>query len=133
MINKEKELFDFVKSKYLPDLKESDYKFSKYDCYSEKLKLDIELKCRATHYDDLLIEKAKYDALIERSKNHGTKAFYINSTPSGVFVFNLSALEEPQWEDRMMPKTSHFSDREKIVKCVGYINIKEARKIYEQV
>jgi hypothetical protein len=48
-------------------------------------------------------------------------------------VFNLSALEEPQWEDRMMPKTSHFSDREKIVKCVGYINIKEARKIYEQV
>ena len=133
MINKEKELFDFVKSKYLPDLKESDYKFSKYDCYSEKFKLDIELKCRATHYDDLLIEKAKYDALIERSKNHGTKAFYINSTPSGVFVFNLSALQEPEWEDRMMPKTSHFSDREKIVKCVGYINIKEAKKIYEQV
>ena len=133
MINKEKELFDFVKSKYLPDLKESDYKFSKYDCYSEKFKLDIELKCRATHYDDLLIEKAKYDALIERSKNHGTKAFYINSTPSGVFVFNLSTLEEPQWEDRMMPKTSQFSDREKIVKCVGYINIKEAKKIYEQV
>ena len=119
MISKEEELFDFVKSKYLPDLKESEYKYSKYDCYSEKFKLDIELKCRATHYDDLLIEKSKYDALIMRSKNHGTKAFYINSTPSGVFVFNLSALEEPQWEDRMMPKTSHFSDREKIVKCVG--------------
>ena len=133
MISKEEELFDFVKSKYLPDLKESEYKFSKYDCYSEKFKLDIELKCRATHYDDLLIEKAKYDALILRSKNHGTKAFYINSTPSGVFVFNLSALEEPQWEDRMMPKTSHFSDREKIVKCVGYINISRAKKVYEQV
>jgi hypothetical protein len=133
MISKEEELFDFVKSKYLPDLKESEYKYSKYDCYSEKFKLDIELKCRATHYDDLLIEKAKYDALIMRSKNHGTKAFYINSTPSGVFVFNLSALEEPQWEDRMMPKTSHFSDREKIVKCVGYINISRAKKVYEQV
>jgi hypothetical protein len=133
MISKEEELFDFVKSKYLPDLKESEYKYSKYDCYSEKFKLDIELKCRATHYDDLLIEKAKYDALILRSKNHGTKAFYINSTPSGVFVFNLSALEEPQWEDRMMPKTSHFSDREKIVKCVGYINISRAKKVYEQV
>ena len=131
MISKEKELFDFIKERFLPDLMESDDKFSKYDCYSEKFKLDIELKCRKTHYDDLVIEKPKYDYLIGRALKFNTKAFYVNSTPQGVFVFNLSILPEPEWEERMLPKTSHFSDREKISKCVGYLNVSKARKIYE--
>jgi len=133
MISKEKELFEFIKSKFIPDLLESDDKFSKYDCYSEKLRLDIELKCRQTHYDELLIEKTKYDYLLSRAHRFNTRAFYINSTPIGVYAFNLSALEEPEWEVRLMPKTSHFSNREKVEKVVGYINVKDARKIYEQI
>ena len=131
MISKEKELFEFIKGKFIPDLKNSNDKFSKYDCYSEEFKLDIELKCRQTHYDDLLIEKAKYDYLVSRGKKFNTKAFYINSTPKGVYIFNLTTLSEPVWEDRMMPKTSHFSNRNKIIKKVGYINVSNARKIYE--
>ena len=129
MIKNEKELFDFLKSDFLPDLEESDDKFSKYDCFSERYKLDIELKCRATHYDDLLIEKIKYDYLLGRAQKFGTKAFYINSTPNGVYAFNLSAIDSPEWENRLMPRTSHFSNREKIEKCVGYISISKARKI----
>lgn len=130
MITKESELFEFIKGRFIPDLRESDDKFSKYDCYSEKFRLDIELKCRQTHYDDLLIEKAKYDYLVSRAQRFNTKAFYVNSTPNGVYVFNLSTLPEPKWEDRMMPKTSHFSNRSKVSKEVGYINVSSARKIY---
>lgn len=133
MISKEKDLFEFLKVRYIPDLRDSDDKFSKYDCYSEELKLDIELKCRKTHYDNLLIEKSKYDYLVSRSARFNTRAFYVNSTPDGVYAFNLSSLPEPEWEDRMMPKTSHFSDRNKVIKKVGYINVSKARKIYEGI
>tara|TARA_R110001592_G_scaffold42649_4_gene138461 strand:- start:387 stop:788 length:402 start_codon:yes stop_codon:yes gene_type:complete len=133
VISKEKELFEFIKGKFIPDLKNSDDKFSKYDCYSEQFKLDIELKCRQKHYDDLLIEKSKYKYLVSRAERFKTKAFYINSTPNGVYVFNLSGIEEPIWEERRMPKTSHFSNRDKIIKEVGYINISNAKEIYEQV
>lgn len=94
--------------------------------------MDIELKCRNKHYDELLIEKDKYDALIKRSKEFGTTPMYINSTPNGIFVFNLGKVPEPQWEDKGgLPTTSHFSDRRKIVKTVGFLPTYLANKINE--
>ncbi len=133
MISEEKELFEFIRNRYLPDLKQSEYKYSKYDCYSERFKLDIELKCRTSHYDTLLIEKAKYDFLMQRAQRFGTRPFYINSTPKGIYVFNLSKMEEPNWENQRMPRTSHFEDKNLIVKCVGFLNTSKGTKIYEQV
>lgn len=123
----ETELFEFLQKK-IPDLKLSEFKYSKYDCYSEKNNIDIELKCRRTHYDDLLIEKAKYDALIKRSNNFNTKPFYINSTPEGIWAFDLSKFS-PKWEERRMPRTTDFSNNNKINKEVGYLNINEGKKI----
>ena len=68
--------------------------------------MDIELKCRNKHYDDLIIEKDKYDALIRRAKQYETTPFYINSTPQGIYVFNLSKIDEHIWEDmKGLPKT----------------------------
>lgn len=94
--------------------------------------MDIELKCRNKHYDELLIEKDKYDALLKRSEEFGTTPIYINSTPDGIFVFNLGKLPEPKWEDKGgMPTTSHFSDRRKIVKTVGFLPVYLATKINE--
>lgn len=133
IVSKEKELFDFIRVRYLPDLKQSEYKYSKYDCYSERYKLDIELKCRTSHYETLLIEKAKYDFLKQRAARFGTRPFYINSTPKGIYVFNLETLEEPQWEDKPMPKTSHFENTNTVMKRVGFIEVSKATKIYEQV
>lgn len=129
MIKYERELFNLIKEKIADDLKVSEHKMSKYDCYSLSQNSDIELKCRNLHYDDLLIEKAKYDALIERATMFGTIPVYINSTPNGVWSFRLSELPEPTWEERRMPKTTHFTNNNMIVKMVGYYNISLGKNI----
>ena len=77
---RELDLFNILRATYVIDLKESDDQFSRFDCYSLKYKMDIELKCRNKHYDELLIEKDKYDALMKRSEKFGTTPMYINST-----------------------------------------------------
>lgn len=106
----------------------SEYKFSKYDCYSEKYKLDIELKCRRAHYDNLLIEWIKYDALMQRAQNFNTKPLYINYTPAGIWAFYLSEFS-PEWEDRDMPRTTDFSNNGRISKRVGYLSIDKGKKL----
>lgn len=131
MIKYERELFNLIKERIADDLKVSEHKMSKYDCYSLAHNSDIELKCRNLHYDDLLIEKAKYDALIERATMFGTVPVYINSTPNGVWSFRLSELPEPSWEERRMPKTTHFTNNNMIVKMVGYYNISLGKDITE--
>lgn len=120
---KEQELFDALKDRVIKDLTKSEFTMSKYDCYSEKHGMDIELKCRYTHYDTLVIEKAKYDALMERASIFGFKPVYINSTPEGVWVFKIDELPEPSWSNRSMPKTTEFHNRNFVSKQVGYYDI----------
>ena len=124
----EDKLFDHLKNNYLSDLEWSEGQYSHYDCYSLETGVDIELKCRNKHYDDLLIEKAKYDKLIARANKFGTLAVYISQTPQGIYAFNISKLTEPVWETRGMPKTSHFNQRQFVDKVVGYLNIKDSKE-----
>ncbi len=123
MFSHEEYLFAALKESFLPDLKSSEAATSRYDCYSLIHNIDIELKCRKKHYDDLVIEKGKYDALVSRALNFGTLPVYINSTPKGVWAFRLLDIGEPVWETRSMPKTSEFSQRQFIEKVVGYYHI----------
>lgn len=129
MIKYERELFKLIKERLAPDLELSEHPMSKYDCYSISYNADIELKCRNRHYNDLVIEKIKYDALIARASMFGTVPIYINSTPDGVWSFHLAELQEPAWEQRHMPKTTHFADNNMIVKIVGYYNISQGKNI----
>ncbi len=118
----EKEFFSLVK-KIIPDLKETST-FSYKDGYSDDLKLTIELKCRRRHYDYLLIERSKYKQLLRNKRMR-----YINSTPEGIFSFNLSKIEEPNWWIEEMPASTDFSRSQRINKEVGYLNIKDAKNI----
>ena len=124
----EKDLFDHLKSNYIPDLQWSEGEYSHHDCYSIEYYCDIELKCRNKHYDDLLIEKYKYNKLIARARKFETIPVYICQTPEGIYAFNLYKLYEPQWEVRGMPKTSHFNQRQFVDKEVGYFNISKAKR-----
>jgi Holliday junction resolvase len=124
----EQELFEFLKENYLPDLKMSDEPMSHWDCYSAKYYYDIELKCRRAHYDDLLIEKMKYDNLLNRSKRFGTIPVYINSTPVGIYVFKLNEVDI-SWETKKMPATTDFTRKEKVDKVVGFLNLTKAKKL----
>jgi hypothetical protein len=133
MFIKEQQLFEALKNSFIPDLEKSENPMDRYDCYSLAHNIDIELKCRRKHYDDLLIEKKKYDALLLRASNFGTDPVYINSTPSGVWVFRLTVVPEPEWETRGMPKTSEFRQRQFIDKVVGYYNVVKGTEITDKL
>ena len=115
------------------DLEKSESQYSRFDCFSAKWKMDIELKCRRTHYDELLIEKDKYDALIARAEKFGTRPFYINSTPEGIYAFNLQEFTDIKWEMKGgLPKTTDFYDNRRIVKEVGFLPVAQATQLNEE-
>ena len=118
----ENQLFDLIKS-VIPDLKSTD-QYSYRDAYSPKYDLTIELKCRQKHYDFLLIEKIKYDKLIKHNRVR-----YINSTPIGIFSFDLKKIQEPTWYEYVLPKETEFYNRNKIPKIVGMLTISQAEDL----
>ncbi len=120
----EQQLFDFIKDNFINDLNPSEYSTSRYDCFSERYQMDIELKCRRKHYEGLIIEKGKYDALMHRCKTYGTIPVYIKSTPEGVWGFYLQQFDLV-WEHRDLPKQTDFSRREKISKEISYLPVLE--------
>ena len=125
----ESDLFDLLKNGFISDLKKSEDQFSRWDCVSHKFTYRIELKCRKTHYDKLMLERDKYFALILSYVETGYKPLYINSTPKGVYVFDLSELN-PEWTtDTRMPKTTDFDNNNRVEKTYTLLKIKNAKKI----
>ena len=123
---KEIELFDYLKTFLYPDLEKSIGIFDSFDCISKQAGHYIELKCRATHYPTLLIEEVKYRKLITQSAERDLIPFYINSTPLGVFSFDLMDLAEPIWEVKYLPATTQFGRSGKVDKLIGYLPVEEA-------
>ena len=119
----EKELFDYLKENKFPDLTKSEGTYDSFDCISDEAGFYIELKCRHTHYPDLLIEKSKYDRLILEAKYRSLEPWYINSTPAGKWGFDLFKVPEPTWSERWMPATTEFANTRKIRKTVGFLHL----------
>lgn len=122
-------LFEFLKLNLYPDLEKAPGIFDAFDCTSEKAGHFIELKCRQTHYPTLLIEQQKYRKLITQSYHRELLPFYINSTPLGIFSFDLTEMDEPEWFHMQMPATTEFAKTEKIDKIVGYLPLEEAVRL----
>jgi len=116
----EDNLYDFLYNWY-KDLIRPEDQYSVWDCYSESRNIYMELKCRRTHYDKLLIEKSKYDRLNKAAEARGMLPVYICSTPRGIWGFSLPKYEI-SWEDREMPATTDFDNQRTITKTVGYLN-----------
>jgi len=123
---KEIELFEYLKESLYPDLVKSEGIYDAFDCISATAGHYIELKCRYTHYDTLLIEEMKYRKLITQAAERDLIPFYINSTPKGVFSFDLMDVPEPEWSVGWMPATTEFSRNHKMEKLVGYLPLDEA-------
>lgn len=87
----------------------------------------VEMKCRRTHYDTLLIEKKKWDYLAEIRARTGARTLYINATPLGVYEFDLGAINAPEWLTKTLPVKTDFANPGQISKEVGFLNIKDAR------
>ena len=93
---KEKDLFEWLNTNYYKSLVNSKNPISRWDCYDIETQNRIELKCRRKHYDTLILEKKKFDALILESNKNFDIPIYINSTPNGIYLFNLNKIE-PKW------------------------------------
>lgn len=121
----ESELFNYLLNCCYPDLVKAKSQLSRWDCYSQNKYHRIELKCRGKHYPTLLIERKKYDAMINKCNENLDIPIYICSTPKGIYKFNLY-LVEPKWEVQYQPKTTQFSNNNKIPKEVAMLPIIDA-------
>ncbi len=120
---KEADLFEHLKASHFPDLIKSEGTFDSFDCISDEKKYYIELKCRHTHYPDLLIEESKYNRLVSEAKERELSPWYINSTPEGVYAFDLTRVPQPTWSERWMPATTEFANTSKKIKLVGFLHL----------
>ena len=126
----EEELFDQL-SELIPDLKKAENEYSTFDCTSKILNAYIELKCRHTHYSTLLIEKSKYDRLVDEARSKLMAPLYINSTPEGVWSFNLDKFDDLVWTDQdNLPATTEFDNKEKVTKAVSFLPIEKGDRLF---
>jgi len=123
-------LFTFLRDGFYSDLEKAPGIYDAFDCISKQAGHYIELKCRATHYNTLLIEEMKYRKLITQAAERDLVPFYINSTPAGIFSFDLLDLPEPVWFNHQMPATPEFDRVEKVEKLVGYLPLEEAVRLW---
>jgi hypothetical protein len=126
---KEIDLFNYLKENVYFDLVKSKNQMSRWDCYSPATGHRIELKCRTRHFDTLLLEKKKYIAMIEECEKHLDIPIYINSTPKGVFSFNLHNIEPTFETNTKNPATTQFYNTQRIEKEVAYLEINQALKL----
>jgi hypothetical protein len=120
----EQSLFDYIKSTYLEDLQKSEHTYEYIDATSTGYRLTIELKCRTTHYDELILEKDKYESLMDRANDLGFTPFYINSTPKGIYAFNLRKITVT-WITKRLP-SSTFYEAQEIDKKIALLHIEKA-------
>ena len=121
----EQQLFDHLVNCCYPDLVMAKNKMSRWDCYSPSTYHRIELKCRTKHYDTLVLEKKKYDAMLEVCTKHLDLPMYICSTPKGVYRYNLFLIK-PKWESGYFKKTTNFSNNNYIPKMVTMLPVIDA-------
>lgn len=122
---KEKDLFEYLSACCYTDLLKARKQMSRWDCYSPETFHRIELKCRGVHYDTLLIERKKYDAMINKCNDNLDIPMYINSTPKGVYRFNLYIVK-PIWKIQYHNKTTQFANTSKIPKEIAMLDVKDA-------
>jgi len=128
----EQKLLTHLAATSVPNLERMEYGFSHWDCTSfyelpfGRVDFILELKCRETHYPEMLIEQAKYDWLIEEAGKRSARPAYINWTPKGIFAWDLYRVKEPIWAPRLMPATTQFDNTQEIVKVVGFLPVADA-------
>jgi hypothetical protein len=119
----EEELFKLLKKRYI-NLEKIEDQFSTIDSYDASTDIHYELKCRYQHYDNLIIEKKKYLALLDKRES-----YYVCSTPKGIYMFPIKELEEPVWRIKYLPRHTEFNNTNFIEKEVGELSIKKALEL----
>ncbi len=121
----------WLRDHYYPDLRLHGSQYSSYDAWSYEFRIQVELKVRATHYDELILEKPKYNALIRLADMNNLRPVYICATPQGVWEFNLRTIPLNWVIMDNLPKTTYWPANAPIAKTVALLPVKEARRLGE--
>tara|TARA_R110002020_G_scaffold270841_2_gene486117 strand:- start:767 stop:1213 length:447 start_codon:yes stop_codon:yes gene_type:complete len=128
---KEKELYimNKVNQELKYNLKEANYKYSRFDAYDDNY--IAEIKFREKDYDRVLIEFDKYTFNKEYAKYNQKYFLYIIAVPKPkkrIYIYNITEIDNKtsnfyrwNWTDKM-PKQTEFKNTEKDWKYVGYID-----------
>lgn len=120
----EEQLFNALKQA-IPDLAKSEWTYDRKDAKSPRNKAVYELKCRNQHYPTMLIEKDKYEALKVYSNPN-----YINSTPKGIYNWDLTTITIKEWKKEWHSCTTKFANNDKkCLKDVAYLPVTAATNI----
>ena len=122
----ESQLFLLISKRY-PDIVDLNINNSTsiLDWYVPSTNTYFEAKCRKEHRLTQFIQKDKWDAL--KAKDN---SYYINSTPKGIYMWNIQEIEEPVWLERAMRKSQQFAGQGQVVmKLVGELRIDKALQI----
>jgi hypothetical protein len=109
--------------------------FDKVDCHNKLYTLELKFRnMPSDRYNDCFLEKAKYDALIERAKIKNKKAGYIAAYSCGsYYAWNLSELTDQNyefnWEQNFMKKTTHFTNNNQVSKLSCKLPLTKGKKI----
>jgi hypothetical protein len=119
----EQGLFNLLRNSGMYDdlVRVSNDEYSANDCWSQEHGVYIELKCRRRHYETLMIEKIKYDRLVDEATKIGMLPLYICSTPEGIWQFNLELLPLKWQEMDNLPATTEFANQERVTKTVAML------------
>ena len=124
----EKNLFEWLSKNHYKTLVNSKNPISRWDCYDIETQNRIELKCRRKHYSTLILEKSKYDAMLLESNKNLDIPIYINSTPEGVYLFNLNEIDI-KWFTKSLPATTEFKKRIWVKKEITELQVIKAIKL----
>ena len=124
----EKNLFEWLSKNHYKTLVNSKNPISRWDCYDIETQNRIELKCRRKHYSTLILEKSKYDAMLLESNKNLDIPIYINSTPEGIYLFNLNEIDI-KWFTKSLPATTEFKKRIWVKKEITELQVIKAIKL----
>ena len=105
-------------------------KYLQFDAYDENY--IVEIKARRKYYETQIIEFSKFAFNLYFSKLVNRKFIYAVLINSDVYIFNITKLEQNNydfnWEYRKQPSTTDFENKNKILKFVGYLYLKDNSK-----
>jgi len=111
------------------NLKWSGEGFKSYDAKgftSKGVPCVIEMKFRKKYYEDKMLEKAKYDKLMEMDKDI-VKLYFVND-PKGNFLYWLNKIKLPKTVEMYCPDTTIWT-KKRLLKPVYLLKENQASKI----
>ena len=126
IFNNESDVREYLKF-IIDDLEDTD-EMCHYDM--ESIRSIIEIKVRKSYYDKWMIEKYKYDKLMNLCGDKD--CFYVVAYKNMLYWYDLKDINISELELSVMdcPKTSHFENN-KIVKKESYILPNNKKKEYD--